>query len=129
MCSLIKNISKNDFGVYQCFAVNPHNISKAELELKGNQTTATVITSSMINRVYSFVEIHLRRASTTKTAVSRILIYNGDQKSNELNGPRINTKMSIQSKQQRKTNSSIKLNKMMDREDNDYFENDLTESS
>lgn len=31
----IKNISKSDFGVYQCYAVNSHNTAKADFELKG----------------------------------------------------------------------------------------------
>jgi hypothetical protein len=32
---LVKNITINDFGVYQCFAVNAHNTVKAEVELEG----------------------------------------------------------------------------------------------
>jgi len=109
---IVKNVSKNDFGTYQCFAVNPHNISKIEVELK---------------------EIQVRRAtSTTKAAVSRILVYNGVENnnnhkshSNELNGLRLSTKPGVQSKQQRKTNSSSGRNSI----DNDYFEHDLNENT
>lgn len=32
----IKNINKTDFGLYRCFAVNSHNTTRAEVELKGS---------------------------------------------------------------------------------------------
>lgn len=54
---LVKNISKADFGVYQCVAVNSYNTSKVDVELK------------------EIVIMKHRPQSATKTAASRILFY------------------------------------------------------
>lgn len=61
---LVKNISKSDFGVYQCVAVNSYNTSRVEIELK-----EIVIKQSG------------KLASTPKTAAaaSRILFYSNNK--------------------------------------------------
>ena len=56
---IVKNISKADFGLYQCFAVNSLNTSQAQVELK---------------------EIVLRRTPATKTSASKILFYSNTHK-------------------------------------------------
>ncbi len=53
-------MTKHDFGIYHCYAVNAYNVSKATVELK---------------------EIELNRPNLTKSTVSKIFMYNNNENS------------------------------------------------
>lgn len=104
----IRNITTRDFGVYQCYAVNSYNTSKAEVELK---------------------EILLRRPSPTKVAVSRILIYNNGKDSNSDYDEfeyRSATKTVGLSKHRKTSNSSSRNSNKMLKDEDELNENLLS---